>query len=152
MKKEELKKVVEALLFLSSREWSPAQLSKLLRHKEEKVKEVLEELKQEYASRESALEVRVLAGKYALSIREDTARVLRKYYREAELSRKELEVLGYIAKNKGILKSKLAKILGPEVYPAVKALVEKGFVQEVKVGRTSRLTVTEKFKDYFEIR
>lgn len=149
MKKEDLKKVVEAILFLSSREWSPSSLSKLLRHKEERVKEVLEELREDYHSREGALEIRVLSGRYVLTVKDEVAGVLRKYYRETELSRKELEVLGYIAKNKGILKAKLAKILGSGVYGIIKSLVEKGFVQEVKVGRTSRLIVTEKFKDYF---
>jgi chromosome segregation and condensation protein ScpB len=57
--------------------------------------------------------------------------------------------LAIIAKHDGILKSDLVKKMGPQAYMDVKELVKSGFVKTHKAGRTSKLTVTDKFKKYF---
>ena len=147
---EELKREVEALLFLYAKELTPKRIAKLLNKREEDVRKAVEQLMEEYKQRDSSLVVRKAGKSYSLTVKQAYAERLREIIKRKELSNKALKVLALIKKYNGILKSKLSKALGSWVYEAIAELKEKGFVKEYKVGRSSRLSLTEKFKEYFE--
>jgi len=43
------------------------------------------------------------------------------------------------------------KLFGASVYDHMKELAEKGFVESKKQGRSKKITVTNKFREYFNV-
>ncbi|MFA6530184.1 MAG: SMC-Scp complex subunit ScpB [Candidatus Micrarchaeia archaeon] len=144
------KRVIEAALFISAREMSLEELRTLtgigaLGY----IQKMVEELKKEYDERTSALEIIDVNGKYVMRIRNDYLGRVKQFAQDSEITKPALRTLAIIAKHDGILKSDLVKKMGPQAYMDVKELVKSGFVKTHKAGRTSKLTVTDKFKKYF---
>lgn len=144
-----LEEEIEALLFLYAKEMRSSQIAKILGKSEKEVKHALSKLNQRYAAKKGAIILRKSDDIYSLNVKQEYAEMLKDVIKRKELSQKAVKVLGVIKKYNGILKSKLVKVLGSTTYEAIAELREKGFVKEQKVGNSSRLTLTEKFKDYF---
>lgn len=147
---KEEKKLIEAALFISARPMSLEELRTLtgigaLGY----LQGVVDELKKEYAERDSALEILDADGKYELRVRNDYVGRVKQFAQDSEISRSALRTLAYIAKHDGMLKSELVKKIGPQIYTDVKELVDAEFVKPQKSGRSSKLWLTEKFKKYF---
>ncbi len=145
---KDYKRIIESILFLVPDEFSVEELAKRLRIQPSKIKRFLDELKEEYNKRESAITIREVNGYYSMTIKPEYVKYIRKFVREAELSKKELKILVIVDKEGKVLKSKMAKVFGSWVYPVIKSLVERGFIKEIKTGRSSLLVVTEKFRAY----
>jgi segregation and condensation protein B len=147
---KEEKKLMEAALFISSRAMSLEEFRTLtgigaLGY----LKGVLDELGKDYDERGSAIEIVEMDGKYAMRVRNDSLARVKQFAQDTEISKSALRTLAYISKNDGILKSALVKRVGAHAYADVKELVEADFVRAQRAGRTSRLTLTEKFRRYF---
>lgn len=142
------KKIIESILFLVPEEFSVKDLAKKLRIQPSKIKKILDELKKEYEERDSALSIREIDGYYSMTIKQEYVKYIRKFVREAELSKKELKILVIVEKEGKVLKSKMAKVFGSWIYSTIKNLLKKGFIKEIKAGRTSFIVTTEKFKSY----
>ncbi len=140
---------IEALLFLYAKELTPKTIAKLLGKSEEEVGKGLVELKKRYSKSKGSIILRKIGKSYSLNVKQEYAEKLKNVIKKSELSPKELKVLAVIKKYNGILKAKLVKALGSWVYETIKELKERGFIIEKKAGRSSRLALTEKFKDYF---
>lgn len=144
------KRIIEAALFISARSMALEELRTLtgvgaLGF----LKKAVEELQAEYSSRESAIEIIEMDGKYEMRIKLEYVERVKQYAQDAEISKPALRTLAYIAKHDGVLKSELAKKIGSSIYQDVKELAEADFVKPKKAGRTSKLILTEKFKRYF---
>jgi segregation and condensation protein B len=142
-----IKELVEAILFSVPEPFTAEELAFKTNRKTEDVRKALEGLSNEYAARNGVITIENVNGRYAMAIRREAAPSLRKYIREAELTPYELKMLAIISKHNGILKSQMAKAMGSGVYDHIRSLVEKGFVQEVKVGRSMALKTTGKVPD-----
>lgn len=147
---KEEKQLIEAALFISSRAMTAEEFRTLtgigaLGY----IKSVLEELKKDYEERGSAIEITEMDGKYAMRVRNEHLQRVKQFAQDTEISKSALRTLAYISKNDGILKSTLVKRVGTHVYGHVKELVDAGFLKSQKSGRSSKLTLTEKFKKYF---
>jgi segregation and condensation protein B len=149
MNKEE-KRLIEAALFISGRSMSLEEIRTLtgigaLGY----LQSVVEELKNDYSEHGSGLEISDADGKYEMRVRPEMAGRVKQFAQEAEISRAALRTLAYLSKHDGMLKSELVKKIGTQVYTDVKELVGSGFVKPHKSGRSSKLTLTEKFRKYF---
>ncbi|NYZ74165.1 SMC-Scp complex subunit ScpB [Candidatus Micrarchaeota archaeon] len=147
---KEEKTLIEAALFLSSRAMSAEEFRTLtgigaLGY----IRSVLDELRKEYDDRGSALEITEMDGKYVMRVRNEHLQRVKQFAQDTEISKSALRTLAYISKNDGILKSALVRKMGTHVYGNVKELVGAGFIRSQKSGRSSKLTLTEKFKKYF---
>ncbi len=147
---KEEKKIIEAALFISSRSMSLEEFRTLtgigaLGY----LQGVVEELKRDYDERGSAVEIAEIDGKYVMKVRAEHLQKVKQFAQDTEISKSALRTLAYISKNDGILKSALVKKIGTHVYSDVKELVEADFVKAARSGRTSKLTLTEKFRRYF---
>jgi len=141
--------VLEAVLFMSPQPVSMRIIMKAVDvHNSNKIRKMIEKLNKMYEDRGSAVRVFEVNNKYLLNILPQFADYVTRFTTETELTKSEMKVLAYIAKNDGILKSKLIKRIGT-VYDKVKSLEEKGFIKEAPSGRSSKLFLTKKFKDYF---
>jgi len=146
------KGLIEAALFISGRALSLGELRTLtgiaaLGYLQGKVSE----LQKEYLDRASALEITEENGKYEMRVRNDYVPKVKQFAQEMEVSKNALRTLAYISKHDGVLKSELAKRIGPQIYQDVQELVENEFINAKKAGRSAKLFVTEKFKRHFSV-
>ncbi len=150
-KKLEKQKIIEAALFMSTKPLTVADLAKLLNIAAiGYVTKQIKELQKQYKEREGAIQIFEENGKYIMSITSEYATEVKEFAKEAEISPHALKTLGYISKNNGLLKSILCKKLGSSIYQDVMELNEKGFISQRKAGRSSKLFVSQKFKEYFQ--
>ncbi len=147
----EPKRQVEAILFISSEGVELQALAKACGIAAiGYVKGLIEELVKEYESRGSALTIiEESPGKYIMTVKKEYLEVIKDFAKESYFTREELRVLAYLSHNGQVLKSELAKLLGSQIYLAVRSLCEKGFVEQKKKGRTSLLVLTKKYETYF---
>ena len=143
-----IKKIIEGILFLSAKEWKIDDFSKLLKTDNETIEKALKQLEKEYNEKDLIMEIRKVGPYYSMNIKTKNISLLKKYIHIRELTRSEAKILAIIDAKKGIKKSLLSKKLGPKVYPDIAELVKRGFVMEVKEGRTSKLFTTQKYIDY----
>jgi len=147
---KEEKRLIEAALFMSSRAMTLEEFRTLtgigaLGY----LQGVLAELRKEYDERGSAVEISEHEGRFYMRVRDDVAPKVKQYAQDTEIGKSALRTLAYISKHDGLLKSELVRKVGTHVYSDVKELVSSGFVKSQKSGRSSRLTLTEKFRRYF---
>lgn len=147
---KEEKRLIEAALFMSSRAMTLEEFRTLtgigaLGY----IQGVLAELKKDYDERGSAIEIAEMEGKYSIRVRADLLPRVRQYAQDTEISKSALRTLAYLSKHDGMLKSELVRKVGTQAYLDVRELIEAGFLKAHKSGRTSKLTLTEKFKIYF---
>ena len=144
------KKLIEAALFISGRSMTLEEIRTLtgigaIGY----LQSVIEELKNDYEERASGLEISDADGKYEMRVRSEMAGRVKQFAQEAEISKSALRTLAYLSKHDGMLKSQLVKRVGTKAYADVHELVESGFLKSHKAGRSSKLTLTEKFRKYF---
>jgi segregation and condensation protein B len=129
---EELKPVIEALLFVSDEPLPFKQLCKVLGEvPETDVQAALEELVAEYEARNSGLEIREIAGGWRLSTRPQNHEFIRKYLKSrtsAMLSLPALETLAVIAYKQPITIPDILEIRGVTSSSAIKTLLEKRLI------------------------
>lgn len=144
--------VVEAALFMAGQAIDSVQLGRLIGISTvTQVNKMMKELSKKYDESGSAIEITEEAGgKWMMRVRASYAPAVRQFAGEAEISKHALKTLAFISKNDGITKRSLFSKLGSTIYMDVAELEEKGFVECVPHGRTSKVQTTGKFKRYFQ--
>jgi segregation and condensation protein B len=146
------KKLIEAALFMSPGTLSLQDLSNITGVKSVgHIEKMLDELRGEYGNRDTSLEIIEIDKKYMLSIKEPYAGRVSGLASGPDITKRALKLLAYVSKNNNALQSELVKIFGTSTYEHMKELVEHGFVDRRKQGRSMRINVTNKFKEYFNV-
>ncbi len=148
----EYKKVIEAALFVSGRAMSTEDIAKAagiatLGH----VNSMLEELMRDYERRDSALTIVKTGDRYMMSLKTQYAEKVNGLAGAPELTKGALRILAYISKNEPIMQSNVVKSFGSSSYAYLKELGEKDFIKASRTGRTKKLEITDKFKEYFNV-
>lgn len=127
-----------------------SQLSELVNH--ELVEDALIELMNDYAHRQSALEIVETEAGYSLQLKAEYENLLQELV-PAELGKGALRTLAAVALRNPILQTELIDLRGSSAYQQVGELVRLGFIRkrEQADGRSYWLEVTNKFHQYFEI-
>ena len=144
------KGAVEAALFSASGPLKVREIAERTGLSDDKVKELLERLHDDYERRNSAIKVSKIGSDYAMMLRDEYMGYTEKFT-ASELTPGMMKTLSAIAYNQPIMQSELFKTLGSRVYEDVPVLVEKGLVGARKVGQTKELTTTKKFMEYFGV-
>ena len=130
--REELKPVIEALLFVADEPLPFKQLCKVLGDViEEDVQAALDELVADYEARNSGLDIREIAGGWRISTRPQNHEFIRKYLKSrpsARLSLPALETLAVIAYKQPITIPEILEIRGVSSSSAIKTLLEKRLI------------------------
>ena len=116
------------------------------------IEDALIELMNDYAHRDSALEIVETEAGYSLQLKSEYGYLLRELV-PAELGKGALRTLAAVALKNPILQTELIDLRGSSAYQQVAELVQLGFVRkrEQADGRSYWLEVTNKFHQYFEI-
>jgi segregation and condensation protein B len=143
---------IEAILYLKAQPLTIAEIADYARCDRSDVKEGLIDLMEDYAHRDSALEVVETPDGYVLQLRELFHHLIQTLL-PADLGVGALRTLAAIALKGRISQTDLVEIRGSNAYQHVHELVELGFVRKRRQsdGRSYWLQVTDKFHQYFQL-
>jgi len=147
-----IKSKVEAILYLKGQPLSLGEIADCAGCDKSDAEEALIELINDYARRDSALEVVETDKGYVLQLRE-TFQELVSQLLPAELGLGALRTLAVIALKNPISQTELVELRGSGAYQHVQELVEQNFVRKRRQsdGRSYWLQVTNKFHQYFQV-
>ncbi len=148
---EELKRVVEAILFAAGRKLELSELAGLCRKSEGEVLAVLEEWKLQLDSSNSSTMLMQDGSAWKLTVREKYVGVIRKVVTKTELPKGQLETLAVVGYKAPVLQSKVVKIRTNKAYDHLAQLENSGFITREKSGRSKLIKLTPKFFEYFDI-
>ncbi|MBS7608566.1 MAG: SMC-Scp complex subunit ScpB [Candidatus Bathyarchaeia archaeon] len=143
--------LVEAALYVSGRPLTISELCSVLKTRSQrKVKNIVKRLIQEYASRNTALEILELKDeRYVLQLKAEFTPHVRKLVKRPLLSIGPLKTLAYIALRQPVPQKRVIEVRGHHAYGHIKLLKEMGLIASERKGRTAVLKTTDYFADYF---
>ena len=157
MEQEQVKRIIEALLFTSERPLSITQIKETLEEADtEAVKSAINQLQNEYRDLGRSFNITSVAGGYQVSTDPVYAPWLKKLYcksRRDRLSRPALETLAIIAYRQPITRQEVEDIRGVNVDGVLKTILEKSLVRisgRKKIpGRPFLYSSTTQFLEFF---
>jgi len=111
---------------------------------------LVKKLMQEYASRDTALEILELKDdRYVMQLKAEFTPYVKKLVRKPLLSTGPLKTLAYIALRQPVSQKRVVEVRGRHAYGHIKLLKEMGLIASERRGRSAVLKTTEYFADYF---
>lgn len=154
---EDLKKIIETLLFITDRPVKPSRIADVVETADaRRVREIIRELQQEYASQGRAVQIVELGGGFQMSTKPEYGRWVRRLYNEkmtTKLSNAALETLAIVAYKQPITRAEMEAIRGVDVAGPLERLLERALVRVVgkkdTVGRPMVYGTTDEFLRMF---
>lgn len=155
--REELKGVVEALLFASQRPLSANDLKDIIEVEDTKpISALIDEIKKEYLEGNRSFKLVEIAGGFQFTTDPVYAKWLRKLYKVSRgdhLTKPGLETLSIIAYKQPITKAEIEFIRGVNIDGVIKTLLQKGLVRisgkKKVIGAPYLYSTTRFFLQYF---
>ncbi|MBD2043718.1 SMC-Scp complex subunit ScpB [Microcoleus sp. FACHB-672] len=143
---------IEAILYLKGQPLSLAEILEYAGCEKDDAEDALIELMNDYAHRDSALEVVETPAGFCLQLR-DTFQELVQTIIPLDLGLGALRTLAVIALKAPITQTELVELRGSGAYQHVQELLELGFVRRRRQtdGRSYWLQITDKFHQYFQV-
>ena len=158
MNAQEIKPIVEAMLFVSDRPVSAARIRAVLGKEAVgcDIEQIIRDIGEEYTQRKSPLEVRAIAGGWQFATRAEYGAWIRKLYREKttlKLSASALETLSIIAYKQPITRAEMEQIRGVEVAGVLETMLERKLIKIIgrkeTLGRPLLYGTTQEFLRHF---
>ncbi len=150
------KKIIEAILFVSSEPISEKRLKEFLLISEKEIEEIISLLNEEYEKTNRVFRIRKIAKGYQLFTLPEYSDYLTKFYadkKKKRLSPTALEVLAIIAYHQPITKQEIEKIRGVDSTYILNILLEKKLIKiegrAKKPGAPFLYGLTKEFLKYF---
>lgn len=155
MEKNQYKNIIETLLFVATKPVRLTELAEVIGISIDDVKNLLEELKEEYKDR--GLQIIQIAGGYQLATKPEYSEYVKKFTSSppTKLSKPATETLAIIVYRQPITKPEIEKLRGVNVDGVINTLLEKKLIKisgrkEVP-GRPFLFVTTPEFLSYFGI-
>jgi len=154
---DELKPIIEALIYVAEEPITLKQLAAILEGESaDDIGEAVEQLSAEFNSRGGGLEVRQLAGGYRITTRPELSEYVRRYLKSqpsARLSLAALETLAVIAYKQPITIPEILEIRGVTSTSAIKTLLDRRLIvargHKPVVGRPMLYATSKEFLIHF---
>lgn len=143
---------IEAILYLKAQPLPIARIAEYAGCDRRQAEEAMVELINEYAHRQSALEIAETPEGYCLQLRETFQDLVQRLI-PVDLGVGALRTLAAIALKGPLTQTALVELRGSNAYQHVQELVNLGFVRKRRQsdGRSSWVQVTDKFYQYFQV-
>lgn len=143
--------LLEAALYVSGRPLSLNELCSVLKTRSKnKAKKLARMLMQEYAGRNTALEILELNDdRFVLQLKAEFTPHVRKLVNRPLLSAGPLKTLSYIAYKQPVSQKRVIEVRGRHVYSHIRLLKEMNLIATERKGRLTLLRTTDYFADYF---
>ncbi len=157
---DEVKRIVEALLFSVQEPISVRKISEIVEGTEAKeIREVIQQLREEYDTNDMVFQIEEIANGFQLLSRpeyHEWISKIRKKSGESKLSQQALETLSIIAYKQPIIRADIEAIRGVQSGQMIRTLIEKGLVKitgrDEVLGRPLLYGTTTKFLDHFGLK
>lgn len=141
--------LIEASLYAAGRPLTIEELSTKLELPKKDVEELTNQIAFDYLDRSTALIIAQIGDRYQMQIKPEYTEKVSKFAKGGAIAERYLRTLTVIALKQPILKSTVIKLRGTGAYEHVKYLLDNGFINAVKKGRSHELTTTDKYADMF---
>ncbi|MFX0080184.1 MAG: SMC-Scp complex subunit ScpB [Candidatus Hodarchaeota archaeon] len=141
--------LIEASLYAAGRPLTIEELSNKLEFSKKEVEELINEVAFDYLDRSTALVIAQIGDRYQMQIKPEYTEKVSKFAKGGAIAERYLRTLTVIALKQPILKSTVIKLRGTGAYEHINYLIDNGFIDAVKKGRTHELTTTDKYADMF---
>ncbi|MFX1323614.1 MAG: SMC-Scp complex subunit ScpB [Promethearchaeota archaeon] len=141
--------LIEASLYAAGRPLTIEELSNRLEFPKKEVEELINEVAFDYLERSTALVIAQIGDRYQMQIKPEYTEKVSKFAKGGAIAERYLRTLTIIALKQPILKSVVIKLRGTGAYEHVKYLLDNGFINAIKKGRSYELTTTDKYADMF---
>ncbi len=141
--------LIEASLYAAGRPLTIEEFSTKLEFPKKEVEELVNEVAFDYLERSTALIIAQIGDRYQMQIRPEYTEQVSKFAKGGAIAERYLRTLTLIALKQPILKSMVVKLRGTGAYEHVKYLIDNGFINAIKKGRSHELTTTDKYADMF---
>ncbi|MFX1390390.1 MAG: SMC-Scp complex subunit ScpB [Promethearchaeota archaeon] len=141
--------LIEASLYAAGSPLTIEEISTKLEISKKEVEELVNELAFDYLERTTALIIAQIGDRFQMQIRPEYTEKVSQFAKGGAIAEKYLRTLTVVALKQPLLKSTLIKIRGTGAYEHVKYLLDNGFINAVKKGRSHELTTTDKYADMF---
>lgn len=149
---DDYKNRIEAILFTTGRLMDVEEIARLCSMGSIGiVKDLLEELKNDYENKGSALGIINEDNKFKLGIRKEYNYLTTNLINDSELDEPTTKTLALIAYKQPVIQSEIIEMRGNTAYDHIKILRDLGFIVSEKKGRTRLLKLASKFFDYFDV-
>jgi len=159
MPEDNIKAVIEALLFVSERPLALEKMKEVLALDTVGIRKKLEELQSEYESSNRGMRIVEIAGGFQMITAPHLAVFLKKLYknrRSERLSKPALETLAIIAYKQPLTKPEIESIRNVNIDGMMQNLLEKGLVRicgrKKAPGRPFVYGTTRQFLEYFGLK
>lgn len=143
------KNLIEASLYAAGRPLDVEELSNKLEFSKKEVEVLINEVAFDYLDRSTALIIAQIGDRYQMQIKPEYTEKVSKFAKGGAIAERYLRTLTVIALKQPILKSVVIKLRGTGAYEHVKYLIDNGFINADKKGRSHELTTTDKYADMF---
>ena len=133
MEQENIKGIIEAILFATGREVETKELSLVLEKSKDEIKEIIHGMNLEYKDNNRGIEIITIGDNYQLSTRKEFYQYVYKLVdkrSKPKLSNAALETLSIIAYNPRISRAEIEAIRGVNVDGTMYKLLEYGLIEE----------------------
>jgi segregation and condensation protein B len=143
--------LLEAALYVAGRPLDLNELCQVIGSRsKKKAQKYADMLIQEYAARNTALEILALKDeRYVLQVKADFTPLIKKLVNRPLLSSGPLKTLSYIAYRQPVSQKRVIDVRGQHAYGHVKLLKDMGLIAAERSGRSMVLKTTDYFADYF---
>lgn len=151
------KAAIEAILFVSENPITIEQINPVLSGFDtQKLRELIQELKNDYDNSEKGLRIEEVAGGYQLVTSTETADVIKEFFKQRDaqkLSRPALETLAIIAYKQPVTRLDIESLRGVNADGVIKSLLEKNLIRITGKrdipGHPYIYGTTRRFLEYF---
>jgi len=158
MEKNQVKQIIEALIFITDTPLSVQTISDILGETGlgHNVETLVQDIGKEYEERRSPMELKFIANGYQLATRKEFAPWIHRLYKEKttlRLSASAMETLSIIAYKQPITRSEIEEIRGVEATGVLETLLERKLIRIVgrkeTIGRPLLYGTTTEFLRHF---
>ncbi|MFX0022545.1 MAG: SMC-Scp complex subunit ScpB [Candidatus Hermodarchaeota archaeon] len=141
--------LIEASLYAAGSPLTIEEISTKLEIPKKEVEELVNEVAFDYLERTTALVIAQIGDRYQMQIKPEYTEKVSKFAKGGAIAERYLRTLTVIALKQPVLKSMIIKLRGTGAYEHVKYLLDNGFINAIKKGRSQELTTTDKYADMF---
>ncbi len=143
------KALVESALFVSDKPLSVRKLSELTKIPDTEIKNLIEELKNDFQKSERGIELVETPEGYELRIKPEYRQNVSALAPFSDLTEGMLRTLAIVVSNQPVKQSVIVRYQGNKAYGYISGLEAKGLLKTEKFSRTKIVTTTADFEKYF---
>jgi segregation and condensation protein B len=147
-----LELTIEAILFAAGNRISLSRIMELAKQSDKnQILAILESLEKKYSAPDSSFSLSHIGDDWKLTVKQEFLPIVEKIAPDTELPKGIIETLAVVAWKSPVSQAEVIRIRSTKGYDHIEELVNRGFIDKEKQGRSFTIKLTPKFFEYFDI-